>query len=84
MGRFEDGISILLGVILRKSICRLQDLGYLVMDLISVIVSTIRFSELVFRRSTATSGRYSPMSSMIARHDRIAAVVSSKWLFYIK
>lgn len=65
-----DVISVLVNVILRKSIYVYKEFALLMVDFLPVMVSTIRFSRFFFRPTTVVSARYSPMSSMVARHDR--------------
>lgn len=71
---WETGVWIVLGVMMRKCLCRFDELGELVSDLVSVVLSAIRFSRVMVLRSSPSSSvaaaRYSPRSSMAARHDR--------------
>ncbi|CAL5388905.1 unnamed protein product [Camellia sinensis] len=70
MARFEDAIPILINVLLRKSISILCELACLILGFVSIANSMIRFSGFFIRRSNVISSRYSPMSSVLARHDR--------------
>ncbi|KAJ0978423.1 hypothetical protein J5N97_013897 [Dioscorea zingiberensis] len=71
MASWEAAVSVVLGVIMRKSFCRFQEVGVVAMEFMSVLVTAIRFSGVVFRRPVALSARrYTPLSSMVARHDR--------------
>ncbi|ONI03885.1 hypothetical protein PRUPE_6G288400 [Prunus persica] len=74
MARFKDVMSTAMAVIfLRKSIYVYEEFGVLLIDFVSVVTSTIQVSGFVFHRSTRVSnstGRTSPMSSMLARPDR--------------
>ncbi|KAI3958054.1 hypothetical protein MKW98_020696 [Papaver atlanticum] len=77
--RIEDGISLVFGVILRKSFCRLREMNDLFSEFMSILVTTIRYSDHVIarrgrggqRQSNDFPGRYSLMSSLDARSDRI-------------
>ncbi|KAL5740264.1 hypothetical protein ACOSP7_029137 [Xanthoceras sorbifolium] len=75
MSRTKDAVSILMSVILRKSIYIFQELACLLVDVAAIMTSAIGYYSLSTRRSTVVSSRiysysYSPMSSMDARHDR--------------
>ncbi|PKU62552.1 hypothetical protein MA16_Dca024683 [Dendrobium catenatum] len=72
MARWETTISIVMGVVIRKSLCCFAELGLVMLDLISVFTSTVRFSSFFFRQQGPFSGgsQYSPYSSMLSRHDR--------------
>lgn len=70
MGSWEAVISVVLGVIMRKSICRFQEIGKVAKEFMSVLSTAVWFSGLVYRRPVAVTTRYSPVSSMVARHDR--------------
>ena len=71
MGSWEAAVSVVLGVIMRKSFCRFQEVGQMAIEFMSVLFTAVRFSGVVFRRPVALSTRtYSPMSSMVSRHDR--------------
>ncbi|KAL9374490.1 hypothetical protein Peur_034110 [Populus x canadensis] len=65
-------MSTLMSVMLRKNISFFQDLALLLLDVILLSVSAIRYnSALHSRRSnTAVFRRYSLTPSMDARHDR--------------
>ncbi|KAJ7961125.1 hypothetical protein O6P43_016508 [Quillaja saponaria] len=68
MSRF---MAILSSVILRKCTHMYHEYAILLWDLVSILVSSIRFSGLVFRETTSLSpAMYSPMSSLLGRHDR--------------
>ncbi|KAJ4841469.1 hypothetical protein Tsubulata_015690 [Turnera subulata] len=60
----------MISVMLRKSVTVFQGLAYLLTDVISLMVSTIRYSRLRTRQSAAVFSRYSPASSVVVRHDR--------------
>ncbi|KAK4253382.1 hypothetical protein QN277_010700 [Acacia crassicarpa] len=64
MVRFMGALWILSSVILRKCMFLYYGFAYLFM------ASASRFSGHVPRQRSAVSGRFSPMSSMIVRHDR--------------
>ncbi|KAK1320311.1 hypothetical protein QJS10_CPA03g01008 [Acorus calamus] len=49
----EAGISAVLGVVMRKSLCRLEELRELLVGLASLIVSVFQFSGAAFRPSRA-------------------------------
>ncbi|KAL0922962.1 hypothetical protein M5K25_006997 [Dendrobium thyrsiflorum] len=72
MARWETTISIVMGVVIRKSLCCFAELGLVMLDLISVFMSTVRFSSFFFRQQGPFSGdsQNSPYSSMLSRHDR--------------
>ncbi|KAI8016275.1 hypothetical protein LOK49_LG05G00140 [Camellia lanceoleosa] len=74
MARFEDAIPILINVLLRKSISILCELACLILGFVSIANSMIRFSGFFIRRSNVVSSRYSPMPSVLARHDRFEDV----------
>ncbi|KAL6002950.1 hypothetical protein ACLOJK_023172 [Asimina triloba] len=65
-------MSLLLGVVMRKCLCRVEELEEMLVDFVSILMSAIRFSGVVYnrQRSEAVSGRHSPVSSMLARPDR--------------
>lgn len=78
-----DAVSILMTVILRKSIYMCHEFACLFMDIVSVLTSAVRYYSVLTRQqrrrsteiSTTTITRYSysnhtPFSSMAARHDR--------------
>lgn len=67
---------MLMYVVMRKNIQIFNEVAALLVDFVSVLTSTVQFSGLLFRRTTTrVSSRYSsPMSSMIARHDRWSAI----------
>ncbi|XP_008809985.2 uncharacterized protein LOC103721513 [Phoenix dactylifera] len=67
MGSWEAVISVVLGVIMRKSICRFQEMGKMAMEFISVLSTALRFSGLLFRRPVPVPTTYSPMSSVATR-----------------
>ncbi|KAH7677746.1 hypothetical protein IHE45_07G103900 [Dioscorea alata] len=79
MANWETAISIVLGVVMRKSICRFQEVGQIAMEFMSVFATAIRFSGLVFRRPVAVpAGRYSSVpSSMVSRPDHSSACIDS-------
>lgn len=67
----EDAIQVLLSVILRKSISMFCEVAYLLLGVVSISNSIIRFSSLFVRRPNAVySSQYSSMSSVFARRDR--------------
>ncbi|KAM0953772.1 hypothetical protein DsansV1_C01g0003501 [Dioscorea sansibarensis] len=71
MANWETAISVVLGVVMRKSICRFQEVGQIAMEFMSVFATAIRFSGLVFRRPVAVpAGRFSSMPSMVSRPDQ--------------
>ncbi|KAG6697852.1 hypothetical protein I3842_09G221300 [Carya illinoinensis] len=67
-----DAVWILTSVALRKSIYIFEEFAVMLINFVPVLVSTIRFSRFIFSHPTPVSAgrRYSPMSSMVARHDR--------------
>ncbi|KAK3227455.1 hypothetical protein Dsin_007317 [Dipteronia sinensis] len=79
--KLEDAISIVMNVVLRKSIYIFHELACLVVDVASIMTSAVGYYSLSIRRSTVVSGRmysnsnsysysFSPMSTMEARQDR--------------
>ncbi|KAK4742554.1 hypothetical protein SAY87_000555 [Trapa incisa] len=71
--RLENAAVILMNLLLRKSICVYKEFAYMLLDVLSLLVSTIRFSGAASRMSsTSSSGRFSApaMMSMAARHYR--------------
>ncbi|KAF7845247.1 hypothetical protein G2W53_002152 [Senna tora] len=71
MARFMEGIWMLSStVFLRKCMHMYYEYAYLLMDMAFLLMSSLRFSGHVLRQTSSVSGRYSPMSSMIVRHDR--------------
>lgn len=71
MASWEAAVSVVLGVIMRKSFCRFQEVSQVAIEFMSVLITASRFAGVVFRRPVALSARrYSPMSSMVSRHDR--------------
>ncbi|KAF9684827.1 hypothetical protein SADUNF_Sadunf04G0159100 [Salix dunnii] len=81
MTGFEEAMSTLMSVMLRKNFGFFQELAILLMDVISLLVSAIRYNSAshsrhsntaIFRRhsNTAIFRRHSLAPSMAARHDR--------------
>ncbi|KAK7390255.1 hypothetical protein VNO78_25554 [Psophocarpus tetragonolobus] len=72
MSRFTAFISMLSIVILRKCVHIYNEYGHLLMDMAFVMLSSVRFSGVRFRRTEAVSGSriVSPMISMMGRPDR--------------
>ena len=69
-GIWQEAIHVVLGVIMRKSFCRLHEVSHMAMELISLISTVLRFSGVALRSPVPVPARYSPLSSMVARHDR--------------
>lgn len=70
---WETGLWMVLVVMMRKSLSRFDELGELVSDLVSVVLSAIRFSRVMALRlaspsSSVAAARYPPWSFMAARH----------------
>ncbi|KAG1338105.1 hypothetical protein COCNU_04G004110 [Cocos nucifera] len=65
---WEDAFSIVLGVIMRKSLYRFQEVGQIAMEFVSLFTSAVRFSGLVYRRPIPVSARYAHLSSMVATY----------------
>ncbi|OIT37657.1 hypothetical protein A4A49_21077 [Nicotiana attenuata] len=72
MIRFGDAMTVVMHVMLRKSMSIYEELAYVLGDLVWILNSMVRFSGMfVHRRSSSVSARhYSPMSSMRVRPDR--------------
>ncbi|KAK4342644.1 hypothetical protein RND71_038460 [Anisodus tanguticus] len=72
MIRFGDAMTIVMHVMLRKSMSIYDELAYVLGDIFWILNSVVRFSGMfVSRRSNSISSRhYSPMSSMLVRPDR--------------
>ncbi|KAJ8500405.1 hypothetical protein OPV22_010957 [Ensete ventricosum] len=69
-GIWEEAIHVVLGVIMRKSFCRLHEVSHMAMEFISLVSTALLFSGVALRRPVPVPPRYSPLSSMVARHDR--------------
>lgn len=71
MPRFEDAMSILMNVVLRKSMSIYREFAFIVVDAFSVICSVVRFSGLFVVRSDAHRRRRPSMpgSSMFLLYD---------------
>ncbi|KAG0466344.1 hypothetical protein HPP92_017924 [Vanilla planifolia] len=48
MTNWEAFVSVVLGVIMRKSICRFQEASLMAMELIAIFASTLRSSSMVY------------------------------------
>ncbi|KAJ6765447.1 hypothetical protein OIU79_021611 [Salix purpurea] len=72
MPGFEEAVSTLMSVMLRKNLGFFQEPAILLMDVISLLVSAIRYNSASHSRhsNTAIFRRYSPTPSMAARHGR--------------
>lgn len=75
MINWDDAASVVLAVVMRKSICRFQEMGVVAAEFVSVLVSAVRFSSLVFRRHVPVPTRHPPLSTMVARHDRSGSII---------
>lgn len=71
MPRFEDAMSILMHVVLRKSMSIYREFSFIVVDCFSVISSVVRFSGFFVVRSDAHRRRRPSMpgSSMFLLYD---------------
>ncbi|KAJ6407682.1 hypothetical protein OIU84_011052 [Salix udensis] len=71
MRGFEDTMSVMMSVLLRKSISFFQEVALALMDVFSHWVSAMRFNSSFHSQlsTTAIFRRYSLMSSLAARHD---------------
>lgn len=67
--RFVDAFSVMVLVMLRKSIVVYRELAFMAMNVFSVITSLARFGGLFYGRGDAFSGRRSHRSSMFLRYD---------------
>lgn len=72
MIRFGDAMSIVMHVMLRKSISIYEELAYVLGDILWILNSIVRFSGMFVlpRSNSMTSRHYSHMSSMVVRPDR--------------
>ncbi|WOK95855.1 hypothetical protein Cni_G04562 [Canna indica] len=56
---WEEAIYVVLGVIMRKSICRFHEAAQMAMELISLLSTAARFSGVAFRQPIPVPVRYS-------------------------
>lgn len=68
MVNWEAAFSMVLGVILRKSLYRFQEVGQIAIEFVSLFASAVRFSGLVHRRPIPVSARYARFSSMVVTY----------------
>lgn len=70
--RFQDAALVLMNVLMRKSIRVYKESACMLLDVLSLLVSAVRFSSVVSRLSPTSSGRFSApaMMSMSVRHYR--------------
>lgn len=70
MVSWESAISVVLGVIMRKSICMLHEASKMIIEYMSVATAAVRFTGYAVRGPVWVQVAYSPLSSMWLRHDR--------------
>lgn len=62
-------LYVVMHVMLRKSMSVYRELAFMVVNVVSLVSSIVRFSALLSAQSGAVSTHHSPSSSMFLRHN---------------